>query len=189
MVYHIVEETGKGGWTVRDTELLRRIAAGDEAALHELLQYYGPRIRYIIRPFLPDTREQEECVQHVAVTLWRKAGEFDEKRASFAAWITVICRNAALNRARRRKVETPLDETVTVPSAEDEVLRRERQQRLYQAGAQLYGTERQIFFRKYYYGQSTAQIAAELGLTERGVVGRLYRLRDKMRRLMGGEDG
>ena len=35
----------------------------------------------------------------------------------------------------------------------------------------------------------TAQIAAELGLTERGVEGRLYRLRDKMRRLMGGEDG
>lgn len=174
---------------MRDTELLRRIAAGDEAALHELLQYYGPRIRYIIRPFLPDAREQEECVQDVAMTLWRKAGEFDASKASFAAWLTVICRNAALNRARRRKVETPLDETVTVPSAEDEVLRRERQQRLYQAVGQLYGTERQIFFRKYYYGQSTAQIAAELGLTERGVEGRLYRLRDKMRRLMGGEDG
>ena len=37
-----------------------------------------------------------------------------------------------------------------------------------------------MFYRKYYYCQSTAQIAAELGLTERGVEGRLYRLRQKL---------
>ena len=90
---------------------------------------------------------------------------------------------------RRQKTEAPLDESIAVPSAEDEVLRRERQQRLYRAVAQLQGLERQLFFRKYYYGQSTAQIAAELGLTERSVEGRLYRLRGKLRRLMGGEDG
>ena len=172
-----------------DTELLRQIAAGDEAALQALMTRHGARIRYIIRPFLPDAREQEECVQDVSVTLWRKAAEFDEKRASFAAWLTVICRNAALNRARRHKTEEPLSENLTVPSAEDEVLRRERQQRLYAAVAQLQGEERQIFFRKYYYGQSAAQIAGEMGLTERGVEGRLYRLRSKLRRLMGGEDG
>ena len=174
---------------MRDTELLRQIAGGDETALRTLMQHYGPRIRYIIRPFLPDAREQEECVQDVAMTLWRKAGEFDEKKASFAAWLTVICRNAALNRARRQKQEEPLPETLTVPSAEEEMLRRERQQRLFTAVAQLQGEERKLFFRKYYYGQSTAQIAAELGLTERGVEGRLYRLRHKLRRLMGGEDG
>ena len=69
------------------------------------------------------------------------------------------------------------------------MLRRERQRRLYAAVGQLQGEERQLFFRKYYYGQSTVQIAGEMGLTERGVEGRLYRLRRKLRRLMGGEDG
>ena len=172
-----------------DAELLGKIAAGDETALQALMTRHGARIRYIIRPFLPDAREQEECVQDVAMTLWRKAGEFNEKKASFAAWLTVICRNAALNRARRHKAEEPLPETLAVPSAEEEVLRRERQRRLYQVVGQLQGEERKLFFRKYYYGQSTAQIAAELGLTERGVEGRLYRLRSKLRRLMGGEDG
>ena len=123
------------------------------------------------------------------MTLWRKAGEYDSSKAAFAAWLTVICRNAALNRARRQRAEAPLDETLTVPSAEDEVLRRERQRRLYAAVGQLQGEERQLFFRKYYYGQSTVQIAGEMGLTERGVEGRLDRLRRKLRRLMGGEDG
>ena len=172
-----------------DAQLLQQIVGGDEAALRTLMVRYDARIRYIIRPFLPDAREQEECVQDVAMTLWRKAGEYDSSKASFAAWLTAICRNTALNRARRQKTEAPLDETLTVPSAEDEALRRERQRRLYAAVGQLQGEERQLFFRKYYYGQSTAQIAGEMGLTERGVEGRLYRLRRKLRRLMGGEDG
>ena len=34
-----------------------------------------------------------------------------------------------------------------------------------------------LFYRKYYYLQPTAQIAAELGMTERAVEGRLYRLK------------
>lgn len=44
-----------------------------------------------------------------------------------------------------------------------------------------------LFYRKYYYLQSTAQIAAELGVTERAVEGRLYRLRKKLQHLLGGE--
>ena len=174
---------------VRDEELLRQAAAGDEAALRTLMARHDGRIRYILRPLLQDARELEECVQDVALTLWRNAASFDPAKARFTTWLTVICRNAALNRVRRQKAEAPLDESIAVPSAEDEVLRRERQQRLYRAVAQLQGLERQLFFRKYYYGQSTAQIAAELGLTERSVEGRLYRLRGKLRRLMGGEDG
>ncbi len=174
---------------MNDKELLQQIAAGEEEALRTLMARYALRIRYIIRPFLPDAREQEECLQDVAITLWRKAADFDAEKASFAVWLTVICRNAAINRARRQKQEDPLPETLTVPSAEDEVLRRERQQRLYDVVTQLHGEERELFFRKYYYGQATAQIAGEMGLTERGVEGRLYRLRSKLRRLMGGEDG
>ena len=47
--------------------------------------------------------------------------------------------------------------------------------------------EEQLFFRKYYYCQSTAQIAAELGITERAAEGRLYRLRQRLRNLLGGD--
>ena len=47
--------------------------------------------------------------------------------------------------------------------------------------------DRNLFYRKYYYLQSTAQIAAELGVTERAVEGRLYRLRKKLQHLLGGE--
>ncbi|WP_417176253.1 sigma factor-like helix-turn-helix DNA-binding protein [Anaerotignum sp.] len=35
--------------------------------------------------------------------------------------------------------------------------------------------------------QSTAQIARELGMTERAVEGKLYRLKKKLRNLLGGD--
>ena len=45
-----------------------------------------------------------------------------------------------------------------------------------------------LFYRKYYYMQSTAQIAAELGTTERAVEGKLYRIKKKLRKLLGGDE-
>ena len=44
-----------------------------------------------------------------------------------------------------------------------------------------------MFDRKYYYLQSTRQIAAELGTSERAVEGKLYRLRKKLQKALGGE--
>ena len=96
----------------------------------------------------------------------------------------------ALNRARAKGTEdAPLEDTVPHGdgSAEDEVLRRERQAKLRAAIAGLPVYERELFYRKYYYCQSTAQMAAELGLTERAVEGRLYRLRQTLRQQLGGD--
>ena len=48
--------------------------------------------------------------------------------------------------------------------------------------------DRRLFYRKYYYLQSTAQLAAELGTTERAVEGRLYRIKKKLRAQLGGDE-
>ena len=53
--------------------------------------------------------------------------------------------------------------------------------------ALLTSQEQHIFSRKYYYLQRTAQIAAELGMTERSVEGKLYRLRKKLQKQLGGD--
>ena len=58
---------------------------------------------------------------------------------------------------------------------------------LHDALARLGQNDRALFYRKYYYLQSTAQIAAELGMTARAVEGRLYRLKKQLRRMLGGE--
>ena len=51
---------------------------------------------------------------------------------------------------------------------------------------QLSFQDRTLFYRKYYYLQPTAQIAAELGMTERAVEGKLYRIKKRLRDRLGG---
>ena len=169
--------------------LMAKIADGDEAALHALLRQYGPLIRYILRPILTDERDREECYADISLKIWQTAGSFDGEKGALKPWLTALSRNAALNRARRAQTDAPLEETVPHAggSAEEELLRRERRQRLQAAIAGLLPEERGLFYRKYYYCQPAAQMAAELCLTERAVEGRLYRLRQKLRRLLGGD--
>ena len=67
------------------------------------------------------------------------------------------------------------------------MLRKERHDTLLEALASLKKSDRILFYRKYYYRQPAAQIAAELGLTERAVEGRLYRIKQKLKNLLEGE--
>ena len=64
---------------------------------------------------------------------------------------------------------------------------KERRERLQAALTALSARDRNLIYRKYYYLQSTARMAAELGLTERAVEGRLYRIRQKLQKKLGGE--
>ena len=81
-----------------------------------------------------------------------------------------------------------MEASAQTPGPEEELLRDERRRALGEALESLSKQERLIFYRKYYYRQTTAQIAAELGLTSRAVEGRLYRIKQRLRTLMGGED-
>ena len=172
-----------------DKQLMERIAGGDEAALRSLLRRFGPLIRYILRPILPDERDREECFADISLRIWQNAAGFDGEKGSLNGWLTALSRNAALNRARgQRQTDTPLEDgEAQGHSAEEELLRRERRSRLRAVIAALPVQERDLFYRKYYYCQSTAQMAAELCLTERAVEGRLYRLRQGLRQKLGGE--
>lgn len=185
----IGQRATKGGETVDDTSLMEQIASGDEGALQTLLRRHGALLRYVIAPILPDARGREECLADVSVKLWQTAGSFDGAKGSLRGWLTVLARNCALNRARGLRPETALGEDVPhgAGSAEDELLRQERSRLLVTAVKSLTAGEQTLFYRKYYYCQSTAQIAAELGLTQRGVEGRLYRLRQRLRELLGGD--
>ena len=64
--------------------------------------------------------------------------------------------------------------------------RKQRQQALSKAIRGLTYEEQAIFYRKYYYRQPTSQIASEYGTTERAIEGKLYRIKKKLRKVLGG---
>ena len=165
----------------------------DEKELVDLLRRYGPLLRYVIAPILSNPQDREDCLSEVVLRAWEKSGQFDESRGSWTAWLTAVARNTALDHARkqaRRNTAGEMKENMPSPepTPEETVLCRERQEAVRRALEGLSGGERALFYRKYYYRQSTAQIAAELGLTERAVEGRLYRLKKRLRAQLGGEE-
>ena len=174
-----------------DAELIRALLEQRDGALDELQTAYGPLLRYIIAPILPDPSDREECLSDVLMQVWQSIGSYDSQLAALSTWLAALARNAALNRRRAnvRRQTVPLNETVPDPAEgpEQAALRSELASAIRRAVAELPGRDRALFLRKYHYYQSTAQIAAELGLTERAVEGRLYRIRRRLQKELGGD--
>lgn len=175
---------------MNEQEIIELILARDERGMDTLLKHYGPLMRYIIAPILPNAEDREDCLSESAMRIWDKIDLFDEDRGSFNAWLTAVTRNTALNRLRRtvsEDGEIPENTPAPEPTPEEQLLQEERQAAVKRALGQLSQSERSLFYRKYYYLQSTAQIASELGMTERAVEGKLYRLKKRLRKMLGGE--
>lgn len=66
-------------------------------------------------------------------------------------------------------------------SPEEEIIYQERLTDMRNLLDELSAKDKILLYRKYYYMQSTEQIAAESGLTQRYVEGRLYRIKKKLR--------
>lgn len=178
---------------MKQDDIIALLREQNEQGLEELLKHSGPLMKYIISPIISDSHEREDCLSEAAMRVWENIGQFDSSRGSWNAWLTAVTRNTALSRAEKsRRYGSRLEDmsesiASSAPTPEEHVLLLERKAALRRALAALEPRDRLLFYRKYYYRQSTAQIASELGLTERAVEGRLYRLKKQLRNSLGGE--
>lgn len=191
-VYNGIETQSGGGEDVQEQEMIAQLLQQDERGMEALLLHYGPLMRYIIAPILPDPQDREECLSEVSMRVWSRVAQFDPARGSWTAWLTAITRNTARNyhrSAQNRRDTQAIPEGTPAPDAspEEAILQAERSAAVHNALGRLSPGDRALFYRKYYYLQSTAQIASELGMTVRAVEGRLYRLKKQLRRMLGGE--
>ena len=176
---------------MQENTVERLLLEKNEQGMDALLLHYGPLMRYIIAPILQNPQDREDCLSEVSMRVWEKIGQFDGEKGSFHAWLTAITRNTALNHARKASGSSAEELSESTPSPElspeEALLKKERQEALKTALNRLSYKDRLLFYRKYYYRQSTAQIAVELGMTERAVEGKLYRVKKQLRKSLGGE--
>lgn len=156
---------------MREQEIITLIRQRSEEGAKLLLQHYGPLMRYIIQPILHSPEDREECLSEAAMRVWDKIDTYDETRGTWKAWLTTITRNTALNLLRQnRNTNTQQELTEDIPSTsptpEEVVIRQEQKADIVRVVNPLPNDEKLLFYRKYYYLQSTAQIASELGTTE-----------------------
>lgn len=172
-----------------DDIIIELIKSQQDKGLKLMQQQYSGLMHYIVGNILQNQNDIEECISDICIKAWHSIESYSPEKGKFTTWLTVISRNTALNylKGKHRVHEELKEEIADTYTPEDNVLRRERTEELKKAIATLSLDEQHIFYRKYYYLQRTAQIAAELGMTERSVEGRLYRLRKKLQKKLGGD--
>lgn len=172
-----------------DDKIIELIKSQDDEGLRLLKQQYSGLMHYIVGNILENHRDTEECISDIYIKVWKSIESYSPEKGKLSTWLTIISRNTALNylKQKHRTHEVLKEKIADTSSLEEIVLRRERAKKLKGIVSTLSLEEQNIFYRKYYYLQKTTQVAAELGMTERSIEGKLYRLRKKLRERLGGD--
>ncbi|UCC81944.1 MAG: sigma-70 family RNA polymerase sigma factor [Gemmatimonadota bacterium] len=149
----------------------------------ELVQIYrehtGPLYAFVSRRVGGDRTLAEDIVQDAwlrAVDTWPRRGTPDQPRA----WLIRVARNLLVSHFRRQR-PTPVDPAELELEADDYRPETRWAAALVSWGlARLRRGQAALLEAFYFDGRSTREIAAELGLSERAVEGRLRRARQNL---------
>jgi len=92
--------------------LLQACARGDRAALQSLYAATGPQLFGLALSILHSRDLAEDVMQDSFILVWRHAHSFDSGRGTAMAWLARIVRNQCFDMMRRRRRESPLDDTL-----------------------------------------------------------------------------
>jgi len=101
-----------------DMRLVARIHAGDQQALSELYDRYSSVVYGVALRILQDTGAAEDILQDIFLQLWRRPDVFDSSRGSLTAWLAVIARNRSIDRLRKRRPESDIEDCVIAGGAD-----------------------------------------------------------------------
>src|SRR6187402_1524252 len=104
----------------QDQLLVARLQRGDQAAVRQLAELYGPRIHQLALRHMKNREDAEEVTQDVLMKVYRKVGAF-RGDAALSSWIYRITFNTAMSRLRtNRLARSAAQERDRVEAAQNE---------------------------------------------------------------------
>lgn len=168
-----------------DAAAVARVAGGDATALKELYDRYGRVVYSFAYRITSDATLSEECVQDVFVALWRRAADFDPKRAKLTTWLFVVARNRAIElgrqKARRPELRETLEPLGSAPDPADMVAVADESQRVAEAMSELPEEQLAVLRLAYFDGRSHSEIAEVIGIPLGTVKGRMRLALERLR--------
>ncbi len=145
-----------------DSELVRRIAAGEQAALRELYAAYGQRLfAYAVR-LTRNPTIAEDVVQESLVAVWQSAARYGGQ-GRVIAWLLGIVHHKALNAIRRQSPSLLEEEPEELPdesaTLDEQMAVRERADLLRVALEALSLKHRMVLELVFYQGLHLAEVA------------------------------
>ncbi len=174
-----------------DAALILAVATSrDRAAFAALFSHYAPRVKAFLQRRGADTAQAEELAQETLLAVWRKAGQFDPRRATAAAWIFAIARNLRIDVLRRTRLAVPAapdptdDPPPSVP-ADAVLIADQRARRLREAIAALPAEQSEALRLAYFDERSHSEMEAALAIPLGTVKSRLRLAMARLRAALG----
>jgi RNA polymerase sigma-70 factor (ECF subfamily) len=152
---------------------------GEWDGIHYLYARYADDVLHYVRSIVRDHHEAEDITHNVFAKLITAINRYEERAVPFAAWITRVARNAALDHLRARR-QIPVEEVRTTDPG-DKGVELERRQCLQEALATLPEEQRRVLLLRHVVGLSPPEIAERLGRTESSVHGLHHRGRARLK--------
>lgn len=169
-----------------DEELLNLLRSSPEKGFRALVQQYGGLVTAVIKRILPQAADAEACAADVFSEFYLGLDQYDPSKGSLKAWLCVIARHNAVDLARKKMPTLSPDEGHDLApektSPESDLEEREFRKAVLAEVKALNGPDREILLRKFYFGESSKEIAARLGLSVSNVDTRTSRAVEKLRK-------
>ena len=169
--------------TIQEEEILAKLRRGEAAGLEELMERYTPYVSAVAARILPGCPEEwEELAAETFLEAWKCRRTLCP--GNLRGWLGAVVRNRAFNRLRARRETLPLEEDALLLSPDSpqiQLEQRELEEVLRRALDGLEAGDRELFVRHYYYGQTVARAAEEMGVNLSTAKTRLRRGRERLK--------
>lgn len=175
---------------MEDNAIIDLYWSRDPEAISRTHEKYGRYCRTVAENILPDRRDAEECVNDTWLRAWNAMPQ--DRPGLLAQYLARITRNLALNRWRAGRTEKrgggqlplvleELEACVSSGDALQTVAAAELEEAVNAFLRRLPERERNVFLRRYWFADPTADIARRYGMREGTVRTVLFRSRQRLR--------
>lgn len=170
-----------------DSELLDKLAAGDEAAFRMLVERHIDRAYAIALRIVGNAADAEDVVQDTMLKIWSHRGRWQHGRAKFSTWLYRVISNRCIDlrrKPRNENVETVPEIADGQPGAVEIIERNELNGMLELAMQRLPEQQRIAVIFSYHENMSNGEIAQVMDTTVAAVESLLKRGRQQLRQLL-----
>lgn len=165
-----------------DIRLVERFLAGDESAFHQIYTRFYGKVHHIAQGVLLDAEEAADATQEIFTLVYRNLGRFD-KRSRLSTWIYRIAVNRSIQHGRASRFRYRFVELDHAQHLAGENGHAMSDPVVAQAMSQLSPSDRAILLLFYWDDLSLSEIAESLGCNENAAKTRLFRARERFRKL------
>lgn len=173
---------------MEDKQLITMLWQRNQDAISALVEIYGHRLQRLAQNVLSSEPDAQECVNDTYLAVWNSIPP--RRPEPLSPYVMRLCKNIAISRLRAETAQKrsgyqlslqELEEAIGMDTLEQTISSRELGRAIDGFLDTLSRENRVIFLRRHWHGDSVADIARKLDMSESSVSVRLHRVRQKLK--------